>query len=119
MIEFDWTDIEGCFNYVAYDHMGYLYGYKEEPKLCTDGAWPRSPSIGVLPAWISTEGWEKSLRKRPEPPKRWYLLHGVDGLTTIWDREQDEAFYSAYVDSIATMQKLADVLNAYEEQGND
>jgi hypothetical protein len=118
-IEFDWTGIDPKWNYVAYDGMGYLYGYLEEPKLCADGTWPKGPSIGVLPAWVSTEGWHRSLRKRPAPPQRWILVNGVDGSTTIWDNKQDVALYGAYVDSIASLQAVVDVLNNYEEKSDD
>ena len=117
-IEFDWDEIDKKFNYVAYDQWGYLYGYAEEPRL-VHGAWPGSPSIGVLPAWVSKQGWFKSLRKRPAPPKRWSLLHGIDGLSTIWDNEMGVALYGVYGDSTAALEKVVEILNNYEEQASD
>ena len=118
MIEFNWDQIDPKWDYVAYDMWGYLYGFVEEPRVSWSG-WPGHPSIGVLPAWVSKVGWEKSLRKRPLPPKRWSVAQGSDGLTTIWDNHNKVALYSAYVDSVASMEKVVEILNEYEETTHD
>jgi len=117
-IEFDWDEIDKDFNYVAYDQWGYLYGYTEEPRL-VNGAWPRSSSIGFLPGSVSKQGWQKSLRQRPAPPKRWSLVMDIGGLATIWDNKRDVALYCVYVDSTEALDKLVEILNEYEEREDD
>jgi len=118
LIEFDWGEIDKKFNYVAYDQWGYVYGYVEEPRL-VNGEWPKSPSIGVLPAFVSKHQWFKSLRQRPAPPKRWSLVMDIGGLATIWDNERDLALYGAYVDSTAALEQVVEILNEHEEKKSD
>jgi len=114
-IEFDWDEIDRDFNYVAYDQWGRVWGYAEEPRL-VDGKWPVGSSIGVLPAWVSEQGWRESLRQRPAPPKRWSLVRDIGGLATIWDNERDVAIYSVYVESTAALEKVVEILNGHEER---
>ena len=123
MTKYNWKAIPKQYNWVGYNQHGIIRAFRERPR-AMDGFWADCDEeftewVGELPTVLLWEDWKDSLEERPKPAKRWSLVMGIDGLSTVWDNKMDVALYGAYGDSTAALEKVVEILNEYEEERED
>jgi len=125
MTRYEWDKIGNTYKWAAKDSDGMFEAYSERP-IRGEHSWHSSgfggtAVLGYSGWWESDSDWEESLEERPnpKPAKRWSLVMGIDGLSTVWDNKMDVALYGAYGDSTAALEKVVEILNEYEEERED